>query len=280
MHLRGPMNVSKLAVYKLSTSSISKRSNTKFHDRKRKAKPLSIQADDMIQSEETSLASALEKRWFCTSTPTVTITIHIPGSTCGIGSTASIAPPPLPAPSVPAPALPPPAPPVPTPVIPPPSTAEPPTPSQPASTTTVHDTTTVCPKSSKSSVNGLSSALPPKSSLQDPSCPCPSTLETGTTRTDAPLPSASTSCSGTSEGMMTTQYQPVKRSEQKSAGSSTYTPATTLIPQPLRASDDVNKAAPPTWERVAYYTSSAPAAATGFAFLANLGDPQKSGTFD
>lgn len=34
------------------------------------------------------------------------------------------------------------------------------------------------------------------------------------------------------------------------------------------------------WNRVAYYTSTAPAQATGFSFLANLGDPKKSGTFD
>jgi hypothetical protein len=34
------------------------------------------------------------------------------------------------------------------------------------------------------------------------------------------------------------------------------------------------------WSRVAYYTSAAPAAATGLSFLANLGDPQESGTFD
>jgi hypothetical protein len=35
-----------------------------------------------------------------------------------------------------------------------------------------------------------------------------------------------------------------------------------------------------SWNRVAYYTSAAPAAATGLSFLANLGDPQESGTFD
>jgi hypothetical protein len=34
------------------------------------------------------------------------------------------------------------------------------------------------------------------------------------------------------------------------------------------------------WNRVAYYTSASPAAATGLSFLANLGDPRKSGTFD
>jgi hypothetical protein len=34
------------------------------------------------------------------------------------------------------------------------------------------------------------------------------------------------------------------------------------------------------WSRVAYYTSAAPAQATGLSFLANLGDPRESGTFD
>lgn len=34
------------------------------------------------------------------------------------------------------------------------------------------------------------------------------------------------------------------------------------------------------WSRVGYYTSAAPAQATGLSFLANLGDPQRSGTFD
>jgi len=34
------------------------------------------------------------------------------------------------------------------------------------------------------------------------------------------------------------------------------------------------------WQRVAYYTSSAPASASGFAFMANLGAEGCSGTFD
>jgi hypothetical protein len=34
------------------------------------------------------------------------------------------------------------------------------------------------------------------------------------------------------------------------------------------------------WNRVAYYTSTAPAQATGLTFMANLGDPRESGTFD
>ncbi|KAF2468041.1 uncharacterized protein BDR25DRAFT_373607 [Lindgomyces ingoldianus] len=47
----------------------------------------------------------------------------------------------------------------------------------------------------------------------------------------------------------------------------------------LRQSPDVSEAAA-GWNRIAYYTSSSPAEATGLAFLANLGDPQLSGTFD
>lgn len=39
-------------------------------------------------------------------------------------------------------------------------------------------------------------------------------------------------------------------------------------------------AAAVAWRRVAFYASSVPAQATGFAFLANLGDPLESGTFD
>jgi hypothetical protein len=34
------------------------------------------------------------------------------------------------------------------------------------------------------------------------------------------------------------------------------------------------------WSRVGHYTSAAPAQATGLSFLANLGDPRRSGTFD
>ncbi len=34
------------------------------------------------------------------------------------------------------------------------------------------------------------------------------------------------------------------------------------------------------WTRTGYYNSIAPAQAMGLSFLANLGDPQKSGTFD
>ncbi|KAF2682527.1 hypothetical protein K458DRAFT_444167 [Lentithecium fluviatile CBS 122367] len=275
MHLRGPMNVSKLAVYKLPDFSISKRSNTKFENNERKAEPPSEEAD-ATEVEVLGSTTTLEKRWICEHTPTVTITVHTSGSTCGV------APPPPPAPSapalVPAPVAPPPPPPAPAPAIPSPPPAA--THTQPALTTTVRDTTTICPKSSTSAGIAPTGELLANSTLHDPSCPCQTTLETRISSADAPPPSSSPCSSYPSEGMMTTQVLPLKRGEQTPVESSTYTPATTPIPQPLRPSDDVKKATPCTWERVAYYTSAAPAAATGFAFLANLGDPQKSGTFD
>jgi hypothetical protein len=43
---------------------------------------------------------------------------------------------------------------------------------------------------------------------------------------------------------------------------------------------DSERRADAGWNRVAYYTSAAPAEATGLSFLANLGDPRQSGTFD
>jgi hypothetical protein len=51
----------------------------------------------------------------------------------------------------------------------------------------------------------------------------------------------------------------------------------TTTPEPKREMMDRAGA---DWSRVAYYTSTAPAQATGLSFLANLGDPQMSGTFD
>ncbi|KAF1975340.1 hypothetical protein BU23DRAFT_503985 [Bimuria novae-zelandiae CBS 107.79] len=60
----------------------------------------------------------------------------------------------------------------------------------------------------------------------------------------------------------------------------TTTVTTTLETTPTEPLKSSSVAAASVWSRVAYYTSTAPAAASGFAFLANLGDPQKSGTFD
>ncbi|KAH7087127.1 putative TOS1-like glycosyl hydrolase-domain-containing protein [Paraphoma chrysanthemicola] len=57
-------------------------------------------------------------------------------------------------------------------------------------------------------------------------------------------------------------------------------PALTISPATTANKTNIARRAAPDWSRVAYYTSTAPAQATGFSFLANLGDPQKSGTFD
>lgn len=49
---------------------------------------------------------------------------------------------------------------------------------------------------------------------------------------------------------------------------------------PVPSPSSIVKRQAADWSRVAYYTSTAPAQATGLSFMANLGDPQKSGTFD
>lgn len=66
------------------------------------------------------------------------------------------------------------------------------------------------------------------------------------------------------------------KNKQAQATPSTMTiPNTKVIYQRKRA-----RAVSTAWSRVGHYKSAAPAQATGLSFLANLGDPQKSGTFD
>ena len=97
-----------------------------------------------------------------------------------------------------------------------------------------------------------------------------------TTYVGPPLPCLPSSSSTTSEypqahsNWTNNVYQPaaVAVEHPEAAGP---TPATAPAAAKRAAAD---------WSRVAYYTSSAPAQATGLSFLANLGDPQKSGTFD
>jgi hypothetical protein len=62
-------------------------------------------------------------------------------------------------------------------------------------------------------------------------------------------------------------------------------PSVTSTPRPAKAASHPpergsERRAGADWNRVAYYTSAAPAEATGLSFLANLGDPRQSGTFD
>jgi hypothetical protein len=57
-------------------------------------------------------------------------------------------------------------------------------------------------------------------------------------------------------------------------------PAAIATPHSTEPERDIMRRAGADWSRVAYYTSAASAQATGLSFLANLGDPQLSGTFD
>ncbi|KAF2707669.1 hypothetical protein K504DRAFT_470057 [Pleomassaria siparia CBS 279.74] len=78
-------------------------------------------------------------------------------------------------------------------------------------------------------------------------------------------------------------YRKCQTTFETRVANATASPTPFPDPEPTMASTpekDVSIAAASSWSRVAYYTSTAPAAATGIAFLANLGDPQKSGTFD
>ncbi|KAF2636177.1 hypothetical protein P280DRAFT_410219 [Massarina eburnea CBS 473.64] len=133
---------------------------------------------------------------------------------------------------------------------------------------TVHDTTTVCPNSQLSS-----SIIPSNNPETYLSCsigtlPCAyeSTTLIPTPRVSPTLPTPGPE--DATSATANTNDELARRGEQER-----------VLSQPSQK-DAVAKAAAGTWSRVAYYTSAQPAAATGFAFLANLGDPQKSGTFD
>ncbi|KAF2442521.1 hypothetical protein P171DRAFT_523321 [Karstenula rhodostoma CBS 690.94] len=182
-----------------------------------------------------------------TSSSLVSQSDKLSSSLLGPGETAcpceeSSALPPTPPPQ---PSPPPPPPPVPSP---PPPAVPPPPPSAPAST----------PPSPP--------ALPALPALPAPPAPL------------AP-PALSSPCADSDTiASKPSPPPPVKRDE--------LSPAVTGATQSAHPSsgpshdNDIKVAAASTWSRVAYYTSAAPAAASGFAFLANLGDPQKSGTFD
>lgn len=247
MHLRGPMNVSQIAVYKLPGMSISKRAATGQSTSGRNGRSRYIhRVDDSLGNEAIGLNSSPKhngKRWDkppsstnCLPRSTVTTTVYVRGSMCQPGSASSIAQQP--------------------PVV---------------VTTTVTDTETVCERSRTSSSPWPTSESPANSTYHGPSCPCWSTFETRVSSANSTTTSTSISSFDTPGA--------VKRSEQRSVLSDAPSPIKT--PTPTSYSDpDVIAAAASTWSRVAYYTSAAPAAASGFAFLANLGDPQRSGTFD
>ncbi|CAI6271715.1 unnamed protein product [Periconia digitata] len=251
MHLRGPMNVSQIAVYKLPDVS----ANGGRQPRKRSDYKIFLEKE--LQESQSRGCSR----------STITTTLYVTGSTCGqtvsssttCDTTSSFLPWSSPVPDV---AIPP-IPVVPPHIIPP----LPPTiPSPPVITTAVHDATTVCSKNiSLSYTTPLNGSVVNASSVDSGmSFPHLSTM-TSSPNESFGMP-ASCETDTKSEAMHT-----MARSNERRAFHNTDPIATTHSP-PLRAGD--------TWSRVAYYTSAAPAEATGFAFLANLGDPQKSGTFD
>lgn len=268
MHLRGPMNVSQLAVYTLSGTPLAKRAGSMSADTRRSRRHdihpianqsgyktvdsnLSIHPVAQGGSDQIDHASDLQKRWYCSSTPTITTTIFVTDSVCGRPSSA------IPSPSLPLPA--PPVPPVPP---------SPPRPPAFTVTTTVHITDIICPQHpSTLPTNG-----PEKNPTSETKCLCMSTLKTQTSSVDETTTTLT-------DGMAASFVLFSRPGEQDSAVVSTASAVTTPVPLPLD-NKTVGKEEASTWNRVAHYTSAAPAAATGFAFLANLGDPWKSGTFD
>jgi hypothetical protein len=211
MHLRGPMNISQLAVYQLPSDmhTLQKRDTTPFYNRRRALYPHDIESTvggalanpshPLYPSRQPwSTTANCASTASCTPwTTTVTITV----TDCGPGR--------------------------------PTGTLE-----------ATQNTTDVGPR-----VPCMPTPIPSilSASFPDSDVPC---------KTSSPLSNA--------------HEQPV---------SSTVTP-----PSVKRADTAPEKSlgrrASVNWSRVAYYTSTAPAQATGLSFLANLGDPQKSGTFD
>ncbi|KAH8732758.1 putative TOS1-like glycosyl hydrolase-domain-containing protein [Phaeosphaeriaceae sp. PMI808] len=103
-------------------------------------------------------------------------------------------------------------------------------------------------------------------------------ITTGSTTTTEP--NRNTTRSGPLPSFMPTSNTPDPDTILSSSGCTyrgTPPPANQSSLKPVR--ENVRRTGA-DWSRVAYYTSAAPAQASGLSFLANLGDPQKSGTFD
>jgi len=257
-----------------------------------------------------------QTRPLCTFTPTVTTTVFVRGSTCpktsalSLGHPKSSQPhPTLPIPPVSATVPPLVSPPIPVPPRPQPTLIPlPPTPL--VLTTTVHVTDTICPRSTISNAGNPPTTLSPPDSM----CLCDSTAKTHVMSDSITLAFSSLSSSAVkttpSQRTLSITASPcsdtaisVSSSTAHIACSSCLTPTPSLSdiphvrkdtsnvdiannqtptrpPDRRRENKNAKRAGAGVWDRVAYYTSTSPATATGFAFLANLGDPQKSGTFD
>ena len=136
-------------------------------------------------------------------------------------------------------------------------------------------TSTVTVRSCTSGSGALSTARPTTTYIGPP-LPCLATPDPQSATVDpshtqaASLPAHDCICQG-----LPTVTQSHERHPK--IGASKPTPARS--PSPGVDTAHIRKRAA-DWNRVAYYTTAAPAEATGFSFLANLGDPRQSGTFD
>lgn len=211
MHLRGPMNVTQLAVYQLPSEmhSLHKRNIIPFYNRRRGLK----QRENTHKMDGATASASISKaNWFpffnkrCETTSSCTqLTV--------------------------------------------------------TSTVTVTDCTT----SVTVPMSNITYVGPPLPCLHTPE-PLPSSVNTPPVETRC-------GCDKTPTATGAHQSQPTLMSAVPTAPAA-YTD-TVLKRDEVHVVDDT-----PDWSRVAYYVSTAPAQATGLSFLANLGDPQKSGTFD
>jgi hypothetical protein len=211
MHLRGPMNVSQLAVYQLPNDmhTLQKRDTIPFYNRRRALHPRDIEF--MVGYALANPSHTL----FPSKQPWSTTTNSAPTASCTPWTTTV------------------------TVTV---TDCEPERPTDTLGAT--QNTTYVSPR-----LPCIPTPTPSISSvsLPDSDCPC---------KTSSPLAKA--------------REQPV---------------AATAAPPSVKRADtapekSLGRRTGADWSRVAYYTSTAPAQATGLSFLANLGDPQKSGTFD
>ncbi|KAH6638068.1 putative TOS1-like glycosyl hydrolase-domain-containing protein [Boeremia exigua] len=202
MHLRGPMNISQLAVYQVPSEAfrMRKRSSTPFYNQRRDPERRSMEVGNTGYTQP-----HVKRTWTtttkCDSMSTVTSTVTV--TDCGTSSSSTPAP--LPNTTYVGPPLP---------CLPTPNIAWPPT--------------------------GTNSS--------NTKCTCQNTQTVSQHL-------------GHEHPRFASRPTPAQQSE----------PATDVAEVRKRAG---------AWDRVAYYTSTAPAQATGFSFLANLGDPRQSGTFD
>ena len=201
MHLRGPMNISQLAVYQVPSEALKmrKRNTVPFYNRRQAPKQRDLHFDG------TGYTQPSDKRTWTTTTncsfvSTVTSTVTV--TDCGAG------------------------------------------------------------------LSSTSTALP-NTTYVGPPLPCEPTPEVLPTTIDTWYASVI----NTSSSVYTSESPPTVTQNLERHPD---------IIQPLSSTTETAKLRKraAAWDRVAYYTSTAPAQATGISFLANLGDPRQSGTFD